>query len=270
MSTQPRKGASRIADIPPDVLAALNRGELETVTLVEWLAVDWPTLLRHALDDVGAADLIPRLVPRVEELSALKITKRQRALGTLLAAEAPELFEPFASHRSDTVRSWAAFMLAADEELDLEERLEATRRFAADRHIAVHDAAWDTFRPYVAAELERGLKLLEQWVRDPDDRIRRCAVEGTRPRGVWTRHIEELKSEPERGEPLLEPVRSDESEYVRRAVANWINDASKTRPDWARALTARWLAESPTRETAWVVQRGLRTLQKGRSAGPER
>ena len=263
MESPPRKGASRIADIPPDVLAALNRGELETITLVEWLAVDWPTLLRHALEDVGAGELLPRFLTRVEELSHLKITKRQRALGALLAAEAPELFERFATHRSDTVRSWAAFMLAADDGLDLARRLEATRRFAADRHMGVREVAWDTFRPYVAAELDRGLELLAAWVRDPDDRIRRCAVEGTRPRGVWTRHIEELKREPERAEPLLEPVRSDASAYVRQAVANWINDASKSRPDWARALAERWLVESPTRETAWIVERGLRTLRKG-------
>ncbi len=262
MDPPPRKGASRIADIPPDVLGALNRGELETITLVEWLAVDWPTLLRHALEDVGRGDLISRFLPRVEELAVLKITKRQRALGTLLATEAPELFEPFASHRSDTVRSWAAFTLAAEEHLDLAERLETTRRFAADRHMGVREVAWDTFRPYVAAELARGLQLLEKWAHDRDDRIRRCAVEGTRPRGVWTRHIEELKREPERGEPVLEPVRSDESAYVRQAVANWINDASKSRPEWVRETCARWLAESPTLETRWIVGGALRTLRK--------
>jgi 3-methyladenine DNA glycosylase AlkC len=114
----------------------------------------------------------------------------------------------------------------------------------------------------VAADLERGLRLLAPWVLDPDASVRRCAVEGTRPRGVWTRHVDAQKEDPSLGLPLLEPVRSDPSDYVRRAVANWVNDASKSQPAWARALAARWARESRTPETAWTVRRALRTLRK--------
>ena len=54
METKPRrKEAMRIADIPPDVLRALNEGREETITLVEWLAIDMPTLLRSILPSVG-------------------------------------------------------------------------------------------------------------------------------------------------------------------------------------------------------------------------
>ena len=57
-------------------------------------------------------------------------------------------------------------------------------------------------------------------------------------------------------------MRSDPSRYVQNAVANWLNDASKSRPDWVQVITARWTEESPTRETAYIVNRGLRTLRK--------
>ena len=126
----------------------------------------------------------------------------------------------------------------------------------------MREIAWDSFRPYVAADLDQALTLLEGWVRDPDPNIRRCAVEGARPRGVWTAHIVALKEEPERGLPLLEPVRSDPSRYVQRAVANWLNDASKSQPDWVKAVCGRWTKESPSRETAWTVEHALRTLRK--------
>ena len=116
--------------------------------------------------------------------------------------------------------------------------------------------------PYVAADLDLGLELLEPWVRDADPNVRRCAIEGTRPRGVWAGHIEALKEAPEPGLKLLEPVRSDSSKYVQKAVANWLNDASKSRPDWVRSVVERWASESPTKETAWIVDRGMRTLRK--------
>ena len=259
-----RKGASRIADIPPEVLAALNAGELETVTLVEWLAIDMPTLLRAALRDAGLD--APAAVARTEAVRGEGITRRIAAIGAALLDEVPEAFEPFASHRSDMVRAWAAYMLAADSSLPLDERLERTRRFAADGSVAVRECAWDSFRPYVARELERGLELLRPWVEDADENVRRCAVEGTRPRGVWTKHIEELKRDPGRGLPLLEPVRSDPSRYVQRAVANWLNDASKSRPEWVRETCARWLADSQTPETRWIVGSALRTLRKREAA----
>jgi 3-methyladenine DNA glycosylase AlkC len=49
---------------------------------------------------------------------------------------------------------------------------------------------------------------------------------------------------------------------VQTAVANWMNDASKSAPEWAAAVTGRWLVESPTVETRWIVNRGMRTLRK--------
>lgn len=146
--------------------------------------------------------------------------------------------------------------------MSLEERLVASRRFAADGSVAVRECAWDSFRPYIAADMRHGLQLLESWVRDADPNIRRCAVEGTRPRGVWTAHIEALKQDPEPGLKLLEPVRSDSSRYVQRAVGNWLNDASKSRPDWVISVCSRWTEESPSKETVWIVNHALRTLRK--------
>ena len=249
-----RKGARRMAEIPADVLRGLNEGRLETVTLVEWLAIDQAALAR-------AAGLPASAVDEAERLAGEGVTRRLRGIGAAIDASGVDV-EPLATHTSDMVRAWAAFALAADPTVSLEERLSRTRRFAADRSMATRECAWDSFRPYVADELERGLALLEPWVHDPDPNIRRAAVEGTRPRGVWTRHIEELKREPGRGLPLLEPVRSDASDYVRRAVANWLNDASKTRPDWVRERCDRWLAESPTAETGWIVRHAQRTLRR--------
>ena len=263
-----RKGAIRISDIPPDVLRALNEGREESITLVEWLAIDMPTLLRSILPGVGLADASEELGQVADVLADEGVTKRVKGIGEALfmaTRDHPrrsEIFEAVASRESDMVRAWAAFMVTADKEPDLADRLEAARRFAADRSVAVRECAWDSFRPYVAADLYQGLQLLESWVRDPDPNIRRCAIEATRPRGVWTAHIEALKQDPGPGLALLEPVRSDPSRYVQRSAANWLNDASKSRPDWVRAVCARWSRQSQTNETAWTVNHALRTLRE--------
>ena len=157
-------------------------------------------------------------------------------------------------------------MLLANDTLTLEERLAGAQRFATDPNMGVREAAWMTFRPRLAMELKKGLRLLGQWVQHEDAGVRRCAIEATRPRGVWTEHIQALKSDPSLGLPLLETVRTDASRYVQLSVANWLNDASKSQPDWVRKVCARWLKESTTPETKWIVHHALRTLRKASGA----
>jgi 3-methyladenine DNA glycosylase AlkC len=79
---------------------------------------------------------------------------------------------------------------------------------------------------------------------------------------VWTKKIDELKEHPEKGIPLLDPLKSDTSKYVRDSVGNWLNDASKTRPDWVKNVCARWEKESPTKETQYILKKALRTINK--------
>ncbi len=263
-----RKGAARMADIPPGVLQALNEGREETITLVEWLAVDMPTLLRSVVPHVGLADSHAELAQAADSLAEEGVRARMIGIGNALfdatdaRSDREQVFEAIATYPSDMVRAWAAWMVNADANLALDERLQAARRFAADHNGAVRENAWDSFRAYVAADLADGIDLLEGWVYEADPNIRRCAIEGTRPRGVWAAHIGALKDDPGPGLKLLEPVRSDPSRYVQRAVANWLNDASKSRPDWVRRVCVRWTAASPTKETAWIIRQGLRTLRK--------
>jgi 3-methyladenine DNA glycosylase AlkC len=232
---------------------ALDAGHIEAATLAEALAVDHATLL------LAVAPGLP--VERVAPLRASAkagITLRMRLAAELLAGHA-ELAR-LAGHPSDTVRGWAAFALAGIPGLPLERRLCRVRRFAEDGHFGVREWAWLAVRPAIVAEPDLAVALLAPWSRHSSANLRRFASEATRPRGVWATHIAPFKREPERGLPVLEPLRADPSPYVQDSVANWINDAARTRPDWVRLTCERWAADSDAPATRRICRRALRSL----------
>lgn len=262
-----RKGAFRVALIPPEVLHALNEGLLETVNLNEFLALELPRLARNVASHIGLDAGSERLVDTLAMLGAFKPMQRHghiaRALYDLAArhAERDAVAHRLATHASDTARCWAAQWIALSG-LPLAAQLHAVKRFAADPHFGVREIAWMAVRDATIAALDEALALLQPWTADADPNVRRFASELTRPRGVWCAQIEALKAEPWRALPLIEALRADSNRYVQNSVANWLNDASKTQPEWVDQLGARWLKESDTPATRYIVRRALRSLAK--------
>jgi 3-methyladenine DNA glycosylase AlkC len=115
-------------------------------------------------------------------------------------------------------------------------------------------------RDQVILELESAIECLVPWTGSRSERLRRYASEITRPCGVWAAHVPQLKETPEMGLSILEPLRDDDSKYVRDSVANWLNDASKSQPGWVRSVVKRWMKESPSKNTAAISKRALRSL----------
>ena len=71
------------------------------------------------------------------------------------------------------------------------------------------------------------------------------------------------KKEPQRALALLENTRADPARYVQLAAGNWLNDASKSRPDWVIALTSRWSSEG-NRNTSFIIRRGMRSIVRSK------
>jgi 3-methyladenine DNA glycosylase AlkC len=163
------------------------------------------------------------------------------------------------------VRQWACYSVNdCHIKRPLADRLNLTRPFAGDLNMTVREAAWMAFRPHILASVGEAVKLLEPATRDPNAFIRRFAIEATRPRSVWGAHCRELKRRPQVALLLLENVRQDQVRYVQLAVGNWLNDASKSRPEWVVEVCRRWSAEE-NRHTAAITRRGLRTLARQRA-----
>lgn len=246
----------RVADIAPARLALLNAGTIEAATLTECLAVDFAALMQAALPDIGDDAVATMRQAGGEGISrrmalAARLIHERRGMG---------LMEDLRSHPSDTVRGWGCFMVGAAAHLSLADRLALIRPFADDPHFGVREWSWMAVRAHIAADPDPAITLLAEWTNEPSERLRRLASEATRPRGVWCAHIGRLRQSPEMALPILEPLRADPAAYVQDSVGNWLNDASKDRPDWVRSLCDRWSAESPALSTARICKRALRSI----------
>ncbi|HVK02286.1 MAG TPA: alpha/beta hydrolase, partial [Armatimonadaceae bacterium] len=162
-----RKGAVRRDDVPPDILAGLNAGELETASLSEDLAVDLAAVV-VAVAREASAHVVARLGPKDG------VTRRMAVIGEALAVTyGADGYDRFAGHRSNVVRGFAAYLLAALPRLTLTERLERVRPLADDRHYGVREWAWLALRPHVAADVDASTALLTPWTADGSANVRR-------------------------------------------------------------------------------------------------
>ena len=262
-----RKGARKVSEVDPQVLDYLNRGLIETKNLTEWLAIDQLSLLQHCLPKqwLSRLGLLKAAILELKKPSTLKIVN---AIGKRLlelandSKELEQLEDFLLAHPSDSVRCWYG-PLVSGQSIRLNATIDKLLPLAADRHFGCRELAFFALKPHLAnGQLREGISLLLPLVKHSNENLRRFVVEATRPIGVWTTHLQELKDEPELGLPLLEPLKSDSARYVQNAVANWLNDASKSRPDWVIAICDRWQSTSDSKATAYIVKRAMRSLNK--------
>ncbi len=116
-------------------------------------------------------------------------------------------------------------------------------------------------RPFLLGHTHSTLKELHTWIDDEDHHVRRLISEGSRPRLPWGMQLPMFMTDPTPVLALLEKLKDDESEYVRRSVANNLNDIAKDHPDLAAEVGARWM-DGASENRQRLVKHGLRTLIK--------
>jgi len=116
-------------------------------------------------------------------------------------------------------------------------------------------------RRLLARDPDRALAAILGWTASPDEHVRRLASEGTRPYLPWAVRVPALVQRPEATLPILTALYRDPSDYVRRSVANHLNDLARHAPDDVVDTARQWLS-APDGNTVRVVRHGLRTLVK--------
>lgn len=115
-------------------------------------------------------------------------------------------------------------------------------------------------RHFLRNDLDQALALMHAWSLDEDPHVRRLASEGCRPRLPWSFRLEKLVADPSPVLDILDNLKADDSVYVRKSVANHLNDITKDNPNWVLDQIEAWPLDNP--HTAWIARHALRSLIK--------
>ncbi|NQU37233.1 MAG: DNA alkylation repair protein [Actinobacteria bacterium] len=119
-----------------------------------------------------------------------------------------------------------------------------------------------SIRTFIDNDYERTMRQLEVWVTDDSEHVRRLVSEGTRPRLPWSPRLRRFQADTSPILPLLDQLKDDPSEYVRRSVANNLNDIGKDHPDVLLEVASDWYQPDSRPNRKRLVRHALRSLVK--------
>ena len=190
--------------------------------------------LALALDGFDDLELTPRARQIADALAATLPVDREAALGIIVDSLGPEIEEAELTGMASFLYLPHVFFFAEHGvehfETAMTAQHELTRRFTAEFSI----------RAYLERYPKETLARLALWARDSNVHVRRLVSEGTRPRLPWAGRLRAFQEDPTPVIELLDMLKDDPEEYVRRSVANNLNDISKDHPSIAAEVARRW------------------------------
>ena len=217
----------------------------------------------QAIDErFDASGFVERTVPRLDALelkARMELIARElwRALGESEPAASMACVVAVA-RAEPPIGGWAAWPLATVVELFGPSSPSAA--LDALEHVTKRMSCEFAVRPLLRDHFDATYARLLELTDHDDERVRRLPSEGMRPRLPWGAGVPRLVADPHPGLAVLQRLRHDPSETVRRSVANHLNDVAKTHPQLVVDTLATWAAEPETDRR--LVAHGLRTLVK--------
>jgi len=204
------------------------------------------TFLKHAQDGLAELSVMQRMARVSESLHAVLPLDYEDSLHVLREL-APRLNSGFVSMcLPHYVASYGAH--AFDTSMD------------ALKYFTTFGSSEFAIRYFLRSDLERSLERMHEWTRDENHHVRRLASEGSRPRLPWSFRLEAVQADPRLAAGILDRLKADESLYVRKSVANHLNDVTKVHPEWVLDTIEGWSLEN--KHTAWIAKHALRSLIK--------
>lgn len=219
--------------------------------------------LADALHNVNPAFVPARFMARVfdSEWENRELKQRMRHITVCLRAELPGSYrDALAALRAIAEKFTGFLALIFPDFVEMYGQDDPDASLAALEYFTQLSSAEFAIRPFIKREPERVMQQMLHWARHDNHHVRRLASEGCRPRLPWAMALPEFKNDPSPILPILDQLKNDESEYVRRSVANNLNDIVKDHPSLVLDIARRWLGQSA--ETDRLVRHACRTLLK--------
>ena len=140
------------------------------------------------------------------------------------------------------------------------------RALACLRALTQRFTAEFAIRPFIAQHPATVFPILERWAEDPSPHVRRLASEGSRPRLPWGLRLQQLVADPSPTQALLKALQDDPSAYVRRSVANHLNDIAKDHPDRVAQWVTTHLQQASPARTALLRHASRSLVKQGHAA----
>ncbi len=210
-------------------------------------------------------------------LDALGLKERSRQITAALKAALPEDFQQACglmlealspastSARPETAMSrsgiggWAVMPMADFVALRGQDHFD--RSMETLREFTMRFSSEFAIRPFLAQDTEKALKHVSGWTRDENVHVRRLCSEGTRPRLPWGMRLQAFVKDPTPILPILKALKNDPEEYVRRSVANNLNDIAKDHPELVAGIAQDWLADAD-KHARRLIRHACRSLIK--------
>ncbi len=218
--------------------------------------------IQRATNNLDALELKERSAQICDALEASLPTDYRKACTIMLEALHPRNHENPSDaiiNAEDGICGWGLMPMGEfvarnglDEfDFSLETLKEFTKHFSAEFDV----------RRFILADTERAMSHIFEWAGDDNYHVRRLASEGIRPRLPWAFQLRPFIEDPTAILPILELLKDDPTEYVRRSVANNLNDIAKDHPDLIAELMSKWM-DNASAERKKLVRHALRSLIK--------
>ncbi len=227
--------------------------------LAQQVAVAMPSFdqkgfVRQAVRNIEALEFHARVKQFSDALRTTLPDDIPQALGILTQSLPAPL--PDCEAVTDGWLQWPLGQFIADHGLDhfddsMHAMTELTQRFSSEFAV----------RPFVQHQQEKTFAYLKSQLKHDSPHVRRWCSEGVRSRLPWGVKLNALVADPAPIWPILDALVDDPELYVRRSVANNLNDIAKDHPQVTIKRAKGWL-KKPGEHREWVVKHGLRTLIK--------
>jgi 3-methyladenine DNA glycosylase AlkC len=128
------------------------------------------------------------------------------------------------------------------------------------KYFTVFGSSEFAVREFLKADIHKTLKVMSEWAEDKNVHVRRLSSEGSRPRLPWSFRLDAIIKEPKLTTQILEKLKADEELYVKKSVANHLNDISKDNTEYMIRLVKSWDHSNPN--TQWIIKHASRNLIK--------